>query len=108
MSYQVLLTHSAEQDLADICDHITEHDSPQNADHVIEKILAAAAALTTFPERGAYPKELITLGIREYRQTHWQSYRLIYRIIGKQVFIYLIADGRRDLQTLLARRMLGD
>ena len=67
----------------------------------------AAESLAAFPERGAYPKELLVLGIREYRQAHFKPYRLIYRVIGKQVFIYMIADGRRDIQTLLSRRMLG-
>jgi toxin ParE1/3/4 len=47
------------------------------------------------------------LGIREYRQAHFKPYRLIYRVTGKQVFIYIIADGRRDMQALLSRRMLG-
>jgi len=28
-------------------------------------------------------------------------------VIGKQVFIYLIADGRREMQSLLAGRLLG-
>ena len=33
--------------------------------------------------------------------------RHIYRVTGKQVFIYLIADGRRDMQSLLTGRLLG-
>lgn len=45
--------------------------------------------------------------IREYRQAHFKPYRLIYRVSGKQVIIYIIADGRRDMQSLLMRRMLG-
>ena len=65
------------------------------------------ASLAAFPERGSYPKELLQLGIREYRQAHFKPYRLIYRVTGKQVFIYMIADGRRDMQMLLTRRMLG-
>ena len=28
-------------------------------------------------------------------------------VSGKQVIVYIIADGRRDMQTLLTRRMLG-
>lgn len=47
------------------------------------------------------------MGIREYRQTFFKPYRVIYRVIGQRVYIYLIADGRRDMQTLLARRLLG-
>ena len=107
MSRQVLLTRSAERDLECIYDYIAEHDSPQSADYVLDGLLEVVATLSTFPERGAYPPELAALGIREYRQAHFKPYRLIYRVSGEQVFIYLIADGRRDMQTLLSRRMLS-
>lgn len=107
MSYRVLLTRSAERDIEGIYDYITETDSQGNADHVLDKLMEVAKALADFPERGSYPKELLLLGIHEYRQVFFKPYRLIYRITGKQVFIYMIADGRRDIQTLLSRRMLG-
>ena len=64
-------------------------------------------SLSTRPERGSIPKELSALGIRDYRQRFYKPYRIIYRIIGKRVYIYLIADGRRDFQTLLAWRLLS-
>jgi toxin ParE1/3/4 len=35
------------------------------------------------------------------------AFAMIYRVIGRQVFIYLNSDGRRDMQSLLARRLLG-
>ena len=106
MSYKVLLTRSAERDLEGIYDYIAEHDSQKNADYVLDKLLEVVETLSTFPERGAHPKELAALGIREYRQAFFKPYRIIYRVSGKQVFIYLIADGRRDMQILLSRRML--
>ena len=71
------------------------------------RLLEAADRLATFPHRGAHPRELQALGIREYRQTFFKPYRLIYRVIGRQVFVYVIADGRRDMQSLLLRRLLG-
>ncbi|MCK6383107.1 MAG: hypothetical protein L6Q52_02015 [Rhodocyclaceae bacterium] len=46
------------------------------------------------------------LGIREYREIRFKPCRLIYRIMGKRVYIYLIADTRRDMQTLLGRQLL--
>lgn len=107
MSYKVLLTRSAERDLEDIYDYIAENDTQNNADHVLDKLMAVAETLAAFPERGSYPKELLELGIREYRQAHFKPYRIIYRVMRKQVLIYMIADGRRDMQTLLSRRMLG-
>ena len=107
MRYQVLLTEDAQRDLEEIHDYITEFDTPANADHVLNRVLKVVESLATFPERGAYPKELLALGIREYRQTFFKPYRVIYRMIGKRVYIYLIADGRRDMQSLLSRRLLG-
>jgi len=50
---------------------------------------------------------LLALGIREYRQSLFKPYRVIYRVIGQRVYIYLIVDGRRDMQALLARRLLA-
>jgi toxin ParE1/3/4 len=107
MRYEVLITQGAERDLEDIYDHIAEFDSPEKAEYVLSRLLEVTERLATFPDRGPHPKELQALGILEYRQTYFKPYRLIYRVIGKQVFIYLIADGRREMQSLLAGRLLG-
>jgi toxin ParE1/3/4 len=107
MRHEVLLTEGAERDLEEIYDYVAGFDSQDGADYVLDKLLHVADGLATLPERGAHPKELLTLGIREYRQVFFKPYRVIYRVIGKRVFIYLIADGRRDMQALLARRLLG-
>jgi len=105
--YEVLLTEGAEQDLESIYDYIAEFDCKANADYVLDRLLEVVESLAAFPERGAYPKELIALGIRDYRQTAFKPYRVIYRVIGQKVYIYVIVDGRRDMQSLLARRLLG-
>jgi len=107
MRYEVLITQGAERDLEEIYDHIAEFDSQKEADYVLSRLLEVAERLATFPDRGPHPKELQALGIREYRQTYFKPYRLIYRVLGKQVIIYLIADGRREMQSLLAGRLLG-
>jgi toxin ParE1/3/4 len=70
-------------------------------------LIKAVDALSTFPERGSHPKQLLALGIKDYRQTFFKPYRLIYRTIGQRVYVYLIVDGRREMQSLLARRLLG-
>ncbi len=105
--FDVLLTAGAEQDLEAIHDYISEFDCVANANHVLDQLMAVAESVAHFPERGSYPKELVALGIKEYRQTSFKPYRVIYRVAGSQVIIYLIADGRRDMQSLLARRLLG-
>ena len=106
MSFAVSLTKDAARDLNELYDYITAHDSPRKADYVLEQIETAFSTLSEFPERGVYPKELLKLGIREYREIFFKPYRVIYRVMDKNVFVLLIVDGRRDMQSLLQRRLL--
>jgi toxin ParE1/3/4 len=108
MPFQVVLTEDAERDLEAIVTHIASHDSAQSAEHVLGRILDIAESLATEPTRGSVPRELRGLGDQDYRQVFFKPYRLIYRVVDERVAIYLIADGRRDMQALLARRLLGD
>ena len=107
VQYHALLTRGAEQDLEAIHDHIAAHDAPENADRVLDRLMATAEGLASMPERGSHPHELLELGIKEYRQVCFKPYRLIYRIVASEVLVFIIADGRRDRQSLLARRLLG-
>ncbi len=106
MPYQVLLTGHAARDLEQIYDYIAGHDAPAKADYVLGKIEAAFTSLSESPHRGAYPDELLALGIKEYREVFFKPYRIIYRVMDRRVYVLLIVDGRRDLQTLLERRLL--
>lgn len=107
MRHKVWLTLDAERDLEEIYSYISGHDGAARADYVLDSIDEVIEKLSVFPEHGSYPKELLGLGIRDYRQVFFKPYRLIYRIIAQQVYIYLIVDGRRDMQTLLTKRLLG-
>jgi toxin ParE1/3/4 len=101
-----MLTNDAARDLEELYDYIALHDAPRKADYVLDQIEKAFSKLSEFPERGAYPKELLTLGIREYRQIFFKPYRILYRVMEKNVYVLLIVDGRRDMQSLLQRRLL--
>lgn len=105
--FDVLLTVGAEQDLESIYDYIAEFDCVASADHVLDRLMEVVQGLAQFPERGSYPKELVALGIKAYRQTAFKPYRVIYRVVGDRVVVYLIVDGRRDMKSVLARRFLG-
>jgi len=106
MRFAVLLTDDAARDLDELYDYIALHDTPKKADYVLEQIEKALSRLSEFPERGAYPKELLAIGIREYREIFFKPYRIIYRVMDKNVYVLLMVDGRRDMQTLLQRRLL--
>ena len=105
-SYQVELTADAQTDLNELVNYVAQHDAPQKALQLLDQIENTLASLQTLPERGACTKELLALGNREYRETYFKPYRIIYKVLPTTVYVYVIADGRRDLRSLLARRIL--
>jgi toxin ParE1/3/4 len=104
--FAVLLSAAAEHDLEDIYRYVAENDSIVNADRVLAGLEAACSRLASLPNSGNVPKELSLLGITEYREVHFKPYRVIYRVMKKTVVVYCVLDGRRDMQSLLQRRLL--
>ena len=104
--YRVRIVREAEEDLADLVDYITQHDSVERANFVLERLMTVCERLEQHPERGHFLPELRSLGIKTYREVHFKPYRIIYEAIGREVFILLIVDGRRSLQAILERRLL--
>ena len=107
MPFEVLLTDDAAVDLAEIVDYVAAADGPIRAARVLDRIEQSLDALHTLPQRGTHPAELLALGLREFREVFFKPYRLIYRVDGDRVLVYVIVDGRRDMQRLLMRRLLG-
>lgn len=107
MKYAVHVTLSAERDMEAVHGYLDEHAGRDVAAAFLDTLDAAIASLSRSPSRGGYPPELAALGNREYRQLQLPPYRMIYRIAGRKVIIELIADGRRDMRTLLQRRLLA-
>ena len=106
-AYQVEISAGAEADLKSIFRYLAEQASVGQADAMLDAILDKIMTLEMWPERGACPKEIEPLGLREFRQVLVAPWRLIYRIAGSSVIILVIADGRRDMQSLLEQRLLG-
>ena len=88
-------------------DYIERHEAPGRADDVLNQIDRALQSLSEHPRRGNYPKELLELGIREYRELFFRPCRIICRVIKSNVYVLFIADGRRNMQSLLQRRLVG-
>ena len=106
MRYEVFLTEDAKRDLDELHDYILSHDGIGRADVVLGHLEEVVRGLSQSPERGSHPKELLKLGIREYRQVFFKPYRIIYRVTGRRVHVYVMVDGRRELSAVLGRRLL--
>jgi toxin ParE1/3/4 len=107
MIYPVRITSAAWRDLEEIHSWIAEHDSPEKADYVLDRLSEMAESIAALPLRGSRPKELPSGMEAEYRQVFFKPYRVIYEVARNEVVIHLIADGRRNLQSLLMQRLTG-
>lgn len=103
-SYQVLWTHTAQQDLIEIIDYIAQ-DNIVDALAILQKLETKAALLITLPNRGRIVPELLHTGISQYRELISAPWRIIYRIENRQVLVMAVLDSRRDLQTVLLGRL---
>jgi toxin ParE1/3/4 len=104
--YQVILTFEAERDIVDIYDYLAKKDTLQNAGYVLDNLESLILSLDEAPERGHYPPELSIQGIKEFKEVIFKPYRVIYEIIGNKVIVHLCVDGRRDMKTILERRLI--
>ena len=106
MSYKVNILIDAEEDILELYQHVTIHDSETNAEYLLSKIEETCLSLTSYPNKGHIPPELERIGIYNFKEIHFKPYRIIYQVIEKEVFIYCVLDGRRSLQELLEKRLL--
>ena len=106
MRYSVFVTNDAERDLEQIYDFIAHADAPEKAAYVIDKIGEVFDTLSEFPHRGSFTNELLEIGIKDVREVYFKPYRIIYEVVGQDVNILMVADGRRDMRRLLEQRLL--
>ena len=106
MKFAVHLIEDAEADLLDIYRYVARNDSAEQANRLLDKLEVTILKLETLPGRGHIPPELERVGVLDFREIHFKSFRIIYEIVDKDVFIHCVLDGRRDLQELLYKRML--
>ena len=104
--YRVRVIEDAENDLLDIYAYIATHDSVEKGLNVVDKLEALCHTLAELPLRGHIPKELVRVGVGNYLEVHFKPYHVIYEVRSRDVVVHCILDGRRDLQSLLERRLL--
>lgn len=106
MKYQVHVVADAEEDLFAIHRFVALNDSPERADKLLANLEETYLSLSELPNRGHIPPELQRVAVDDYLEIHYKTYRIIYQVISKRVFIHCVLDGRRDLEELLHERLL--
>ncbi|KOX98724.1 type II toxin-antitoxin system RelE/ParE family toxin [Pseudomonas nunensis] len=106
MSFKVVILQSAETDLKELRTYLTKHFSTQIWQGTYASLKAAIRHLGTLPYAGSIPDEIEKLNLRHYRQILSGMNRVIYEVREKTVYVHIIADTRKDLPTLLMKRLL--
>ncbi|MBN2364696.1 MAG: type II toxin-antitoxin system RelE/ParE family toxin [Calditrichaeota bacterium] len=106
MKYRVFILKDAEQDIVALYRFIALNDSTSRADTLIDQLEDKYMSLAELAHCGHVPPELERISVFTYLEIHLKSYRIIYQISDKNVFIHCVLDGRRDLSDILHERLL--
>jgi len=106
MTYQVNFRDDAEKDLLSIYRYIATTDSLPKAEKLLLQLKRSSLSLENSPLRGRILPEFQSLGNSHYREIIYKAYRIIYTVQDKNVEIFCVLDGRRELQYLLQQRLL--
>jgi len=105
-TFDVTWTRTAVRDLDEILEHIAVERGVDQALGVYESLRQSMASLATMPRRCRQVPELHDIGLLEYREIIERPYRLVFRIVGREVVVLAILDSRRDLEELLVQRAI--
>lgn len=104
---RVRLTRPALADLAEIGDYFAQLRGLDDAEALIGDLRDHIARLDHFPLRGPVPKELRRTGRTDVRQTLMGRYRIFYIVNENEVAVFMITDGRRNIDAVLDIRLLA-
>jgi len=103
---KVVILESAEHDLKELKSYIVKNFSVETWQSTYDKIKAVIRNLKTFPHAGSIPEEFEKLNLSQYQQVISGMNRIIYEVRQDTLYIHIITDARRDLKSLLTRRLL--
>ena len=102
----VVFLHSAERDLLELRDYVGKNFGRIAWRTSYKQINHAVIRLKTFPLEGYVPDELASLNVTQYRQVVAGMNRVIYEVRGQMLYIHIVCDTRKDMLSLLTRRLL--
>jgi plasmid stabilization system protein ParE len=104
---KVVFLRSAEADLKDLRRYIIKTFGVVAWASSYGKIKDSVAMIEAHPKAGRIPEELEDLNATQYRQVIAGMNRIIYEVRVDATYIHVVCDTRRDLKSLLMRRLIG-
>jgi plasmid stabilization system protein ParE len=106
MNFRVEILHSAKSDLKEIKSYLTRQFSAASWQQTYDSLKQALRRIETQPYAGSMPEEIERLSLSQYRQVVCGMNRIIYEVRDKTIYVHIIADTRKNLQSLLLKRLI--
>ena len=106
MSFKVVILKSARHDLNELRNYIVNKFSHETWLITSDKLKSSLKTLELSPFSGCVPEEIEMLNLGPFRQIISDMNRIIYETRQDVVFVHAIVDTRRNLTSLLTKRLM--
>lgn len=106
MAMKIVILEAAEQDLRELRSYVVKNFSDEVWRLTYGKLKECIRNLRDFPLAGSIPEEIEKLHLTQYRQVVSGLNRIVYEVRQDTIYIHMIVDVRRDMNSLLTRRLL--
>lgn len=106
MPYSIVILESAEQDLQEIKRYVIQRFSSKAWKKTSTQLKATLKQLQQFPYSGNIPQEIALFELHQFQQVICDMNRIVYEIEQDKIFIHMIVDVRRDMKSLLMKRLI--
>ncbi|CAB3701292.1 hypothetical protein LMG24238_03654 [Paraburkholderia sediminicola] len=103
---KLLILEEAQEDTKDLCRYILRSFSAETWKQTSAELAVTFGNIRQFPQSGYVPAELSDFGCLNFREALSGRNRAIYGVCDDAIYIHFVTDTRRDLRTLLQKRLL--
>jgi toxin ParE1/3/4 len=103
---KLLILDEAQEDTKDLRRYILKSFGAETWKQTSAELTATFNNIKQFPQSGYVPAELADFGGLNFREALSGQNRVIYEVRDDTIYIHVVTDTRRDLRTLLQKRLL--
>lgn len=103
---KLLILDEAQEDTKDLRRYILKSFGAETWRQTSAELAVTFDNIKQFPQSGYVPAELSDFGGLNFREVLSGQNRVIYEVRDATIYIHVVTDTRRDLQTLLQKRLL--
>ena len=104
--FKLQVLDEAQEDTKDLRRYILKNFGTQTWKQTSAELAVTLGNIRQFPRSGYVPAELADFGGLSFREALSGQDRVIYEVRDDTIYIHIVTDTRRDLRTLLQKRLL--